>query len=317
MLRTMFHLVVLLPVQLLLSSVTFGQADVSLYVGAGKPGTESFELGVGITSLVKVRLLPSNGIDLTLVETAGYGVVGDLLIINQETLATLTGLEPITGSQRADLRSIMAFQPNDFGAGPSLELIARADVSAEAVYLISKVILENSVFLEDLNQRSWNLSADQALTGLNLPLHPGAIRYYQDIGEANLSIPTAEKTEAGEKNQAATLQQDSTFLLEFRDDATTLDQSARRQIAEACQYASIFNAERITVAGYSGTYGSDVGRGSLARERERYVVAALRSNTSCAENVEVVLADGSTTEQLARSLASRLDQVEVTIMFTK
>lgn len=317
MLRTMFHLVVLLPVQLLLSSVTFGQADVSLYVGAGKPGTESFELGVGITSLIKVRLLPSKGVDLTLVETAGYGVVGDLLITNQETLATLTGLEPITGSQRADLRSIMAFQPNDFGAGPSLELIARVDVSAEAVYLITKVILENSVFLEDLNQRSWKLSADHALAGLNLPLHPGAIRYYQEIGEANLSTQTADKAETGTKGQGLTLQQDSTFFLEFGDDATTLDQGGKRQIAEACQYASVFNAAKITVAGYSEADGSDIDRDSLTRERERYVAAALRSNASCAEDVEIVLAGGSTAESLARSLASSVDQVEVTIVFTK
>lgn len=314
----MLFIFVLVPVQLLLGPLAWGQAHLSLYLGAGKPGTESFELGVGITSLIKVRLLPHDGIDLTLVETADHDVAGDLLIAEQDRLATLTGYEPVTRSPKSALRSVMAFKRSDVGTGPSLELIARADVPADAVYFITKAILENGVFLEDLNQRSWGLSADQALVGLNLPLHSGAIRYFEEIGEANLSADAAIELEPEAQEIPETLDDDSTFLVDFGADTATLDLDAQRQIAEACQYASIFDAARIEVAGHAGLNGSNNGAaGSLAGERVRYVVDALRANAGCAETEEIVAADPSAFAPLDEAAIDGHDSIQVFIMLPR
>jgi hypothetical protein len=313
MLRTVLHFLVLLPALWMFSPAARGQADLSLHLGAGEPGSESFELGVGITSLIKVRLLPSKGIDLTLVETAGENVPGDLLITEQSALAALSGEEPITRRSKDQLRSIMAFRRSDFGAGPPLELVARADIADEAIYLITKSILENGIFLEDINQRDWDLSADQALIDLNLPLHPGAVQYYEEIGEANLSTAIA-----GSPEQAAdglesssdgngTVYSDSTFFLNFSTDATTLDPRGQRQIAEACQYAAIFDAPRIHVAGRAS---DPPDRDDLQRERVRLVVEALRANERCAGNVEIVSADRT----LSSAPGGPGHQVEVVIM---
>jgi len=303
----------LIPAQLLLCSLAFGQSVLDLYLGAGEPGSESFVLGVGVTSLVKVKLLPNDGIDLTLVELGNRDIAADLSIIDQEKVANLVGWEPATRRQRADLRSIMTFNRVDVESGPSLELITRADVSDRGIYFITKAILENGVFFEGLNQRSWDLSADKALVGLTLPLHPGAARYYEEIGEANLSAHLAHDDTLPE---AEARQGASTFLLDFGADATTLDQDARRRIAEACQYATIFDATKIEVASYADMSDGD---SSLADARERYVVEALRSNAGCGENVEIVSAD-RTLSTLASTagppVSGGTDLVEVVIKFT-
>ncbi len=289
MLRAVLHVLVLAPAQVIFCAAALGQADLSLYLGAGEPGTRGFELGVGITSLIKVRLLPTDGIDLTLVETAPAGTIGDFLITDQAEIIALTGLEPITRSSRADLRSVMTFKPSNIGAGPSLELVARTDVAEDAVYLIAKVILENGVFLEDLNKGSWDLSADQALLGLTLDLHPGAVRYYEEIGEANLPRGLANLGTEGAGSRRGGSQDYSTFFVNFGAEATALDQNAEKLIAEACQYANIFEAEQIKVAGPSKDSGD--GEHPLVTERVRLVAAALRANTSCAANIEIASAD--------------------------
>lgn len=312
MLRAILHILVLAPMQMAFSLAALGQSEQSFYLGAGRPGTDSFELGVGITSLIKVRLLPSDGIDLTLVETADREVVGDFLITAQEKIATLTGLEPITHSTKAELRSVMAFSPSYTGSGPALELLVRTDVEEDAVYLITKAILENGVFLEDLNKRSWNLSADQALDGLNLSLHPGAIRYYEEIGEANLTQDVAYGVNPENLVPIEGVKNESTFLVEFGDDVATLDQNAEKLIAEACQYATIFEAEKIRVAGLSKSSHDETHH--LNEERINYVVGALRSNAGCASDIDIVSADQLGNSHGKPRLAIESNQVEVTIM---
>jgi len=65
-------------------------------------------------------------------------------------------------------------------------LAVRADVSEESVYLITKTIYENLPFLNAIHKATMAMSADKALAGLPMPLHPGAARYYKEIG---LTIP--------------------------------------------------------------------------------------------------------------------------------
>lgn len=61
-------------------------------------------------------------------------------------------------------------------------LAVRADVDEEAVYQITKTLYENLPFLNAIHKATKAMSADKALAGLPMPLHPGALRYYQEIG---------------------------------------------------------------------------------------------------------------------------------------
>jgi TRAP transporter TAXI family solute receptor len=71
-------------------------------------------------------------------------------------------------------------------AQPNL-LVAHKDVPDDVIYSIVKTMYENLDYLRKIHQATKVMSLDLAITGLSLPLHPGAIRYYKEMG---LNIPS-------------------------------------------------------------------------------------------------------------------------------
>ncbi|MBV6657253.1 MAG: TAXI family TRAP transporter solute-binding subunit [Devosiaceae bacterium] len=61
-------------------------------------------------------------------------------------------------------------------------LMVRDDVPEETIYEITKTIYENLTFLQGIHPATNAMSLDVAIAGLPLPLHPGAIRYYEEQG---------------------------------------------------------------------------------------------------------------------------------------
>lgn len=70
-------------------------------------------------------------------------------------------------------------------ASPNV-LVVRSDIPEEAVYRITKMIWENLGTLQDIHAATKDMQLELALRGLKAPLHPGALRYYREIG---LEIP--------------------------------------------------------------------------------------------------------------------------------
>jgi hypothetical protein len=65
-------------------------------------------------------------------------------------------------------------------------LAVNADVSDEDVYQLTKAIYQNLPFLAGIHAATKDMALDSATTGLPLPLHPGALRYYEEEG---LEVP--------------------------------------------------------------------------------------------------------------------------------
>jgi TRAP transporter TAXI family solute receptor len=65
-------------------------------------------------------------------------------------------------------------------------LAVRDDVSQEDVYLLTKTIYENLAFLNGIHKATKAMAVDKAIAGLPVPLHPGAARYYKEVG---INIP--------------------------------------------------------------------------------------------------------------------------------
>lgn len=61
-------------------------------------------------------------------------------------------------------------------------LSVRADVDEDAVYRITKTMYENLPFLNAIHGATKAMAIEKAIAGLPLPLHPGAARYYQEVG---------------------------------------------------------------------------------------------------------------------------------------
>ena len=78
--------------------------------------------------------------------------------------------------QEKDIKTIA--QPNF--------LAVRADIDEDAVYKITKTIYENLPFLNAIHKATLVMSIEKAIAGLPMPLHPGAAKYYQEVG---ITIP--------------------------------------------------------------------------------------------------------------------------------
>jgi TRAP transporter TAXI family solute receptor len=61
-------------------------------------------------------------------------------------------------------------------------LTVRADVDEDAVYQITKTIYENLPFLNAIHGATKAMAIEKAIAGLPMPLHPGAAKYYQEVG---------------------------------------------------------------------------------------------------------------------------------------
>lgn len=61
-------------------------------------------------------------------------------------------------------------------------LAVNADVDEEHVYLLTKAIYENLPFLQAIHKATNAMDVKKATAGLPVPLHPGAARYYKEVG---------------------------------------------------------------------------------------------------------------------------------------
>ncbi|MFA0326326.1 TAXI family TRAP transporter solute-binding subunit [Vibrio splendidus] len=61
-------------------------------------------------------------------------------------------------------------------------LAVREDISEEDVYQLTKAIYENLPFLQGIHKATKAMALEKGIAGLPVPLHPGAARYYQEMG---------------------------------------------------------------------------------------------------------------------------------------
>ncbi len=71
-------------------------------------------------------------------------------------------------------------------AQPNL-LVVTKDTPEETVYLLTKTIYENLPFLNSVHKATKAMSLKKAISGLPMPLHPGAARFYKEKG---IAIPS-------------------------------------------------------------------------------------------------------------------------------
>lgn len=152
--------------------------DYELVYGGYGPSAEALQngqvKGVGIPAGIPVGAISQ------LMASAGDSVT--LLSFTEEQMAQADGgrdlWTPFTipagtyPGQDADVQTIA--QPNF--------LATSADLPEEHVYQITKAIYENLPFLQAIHPATKAMSIESAIAGLPLPLHPGALKYYQEVG---------------------------------------------------------------------------------------------------------------------------------------
>jgi uncharacterized protein len=60
--------------------------------------------------------------------------------------------------------------------------ISNADVDEEIIYEFTKFLIENAESLVKYHPSAKDITIENALNGISIPLHPGAVKYYQERG---------------------------------------------------------------------------------------------------------------------------------------
>lgn len=175
----------------------------SLSVGAPKSGTELNArtifgaAGMSYDDLGKTEYLPfaesvelmkNRQLDATL-QSAGLGVasIRDLATTNDITVVSV----PSDLVEKIGAPYITATIPAGTYRGQDADvptaavvnfLVTQADVPEETVYQMTKQLFANLDRLVAAHGAAKAIKAENALNGMPLPLHPGAERYYKEVG---------------------------------------------------------------------------------------------------------------------------------------
>lgn len=175
----------------------------SLSVGAAKSGTELNArtileaAGMSYDDLGKVEYLPfaesvelqkNRQLDATL-QSAGMGVasIKDLAT----AMATQIVAVPADVVEKLGAPFVAGIIPAGTYEGQAEDVptvavmnyfVTHEDVSDETAYQMTKVMFENLPALIAAHKSAAQITLDNALTGMPIPLHPGAERYYREVG---------------------------------------------------------------------------------------------------------------------------------------
>jgi len=114
-----------------------------------------------------------------------HAAMGDdvkLLSLTEEQMAKIDGgmdlwtpYEIPAGTYPGQDEAVMTVAQPNF-------LAVRDDVPEEHVYLFTKTVYENLPFLQAIHPATKAMAIEKAIAGLPMPLHPGAARYYKEVG---------------------------------------------------------------------------------------------------------------------------------------
>lgn len=268
------------------SAQTAGAFDIAI----GDKTSETYKLGIGLSSLIKIKLLPREDIDLQTLITAndaeslealqtGLASFALVAVDRNQSLST-DGMEAV-----ANLGTI--------GARTTVMLV-RSDVDDGSVEKILQTIFDNVAFLTTVDPDLRNLDPESAVMDLPLPLHGGAKRYHaarwaaggaavaaveEPSAPASASAPPipakreplAPPAESDEVEAADA----RNYVLYFGFDDAGLSAEAEAELVEAARFAATLDDPAIIVAAYTDSVGDAEYNYLLAERRAASVMKGL------------------------------------------
>ncbi len=117
--------------------------------------------------------------------TRAFAMVGEdltFLSFTDDDIATINSSYPLW-DRYVIKANTYPNQPMDIQSVAHPNMIAvRADVPDEDVYQITKTMWENLGALHEIHKATREVTLERALHGIGAPLHPGAARYYRELG---------------------------------------------------------------------------------------------------------------------------------------
>ena len=270
------------------------QASPTYHLAMDHLDERIYAAGIGISSLVRVKLLPKHGIDLKPVTTSGFLESFARVNAGDVDFAVLktdwSDMAPGGGALRAEavghnVRSIAELWAD---GEQSVQLVAGSDVDDTGVYEITKVIFEQLPFLQNIEQSFARASLDDALDQDRLPRHPGARRYFDEVA-LFASQPELARVApaAGPEAFLDTAQDAKTFTIFFEFDQATLKPEGLATADEIKSFADKLETPIVWIAGYTDSTGPSDYNLTLAQKRADAVLQALQERDLNVRRIDV------------------------------
>ncbi|MGI9505063.1 MAG: OmpA family protein [Geminicoccaceae bacterium] len=279
-------LAAVLSVGTMVLSGTRAEAADPLDIAIGSGSGPTYNLGIGISSLVKVKLLPSEDIDLDPVITNDDRE--SLIALNDGTVAfALVAVDDPRPFVDDNIQALATLGNVD---GRSKTLLVRRDVDDQTVQSILQSVFNGIDFLAAIDPALSNLHPDEAVIGLTLPLHRGAKRFYAtwwsspedektvipaNAPAADAAARPAETAQAPEPPSGLLPADARNFIFYFGFDDDKLSNDARETLREAADFAGTLRSPAVFVAAYTDSVGNAEYNYLLAERRAGTVVQGL------------------------------------------
>lgn len=129
----------------------------------------------GVPTPAVAQIYVTSGDDVSVLEVTDE----QLAQINEAAGGLFTRTVIPAGTYDGQTSDITTIQQPNF-------LAASAELSDDDVYLVTQAMFENLARLQEANKAASAIQLETALNGLPVPLHPGALRFYEEQG---LAIP--------------------------------------------------------------------------------------------------------------------------------
>lgn len=113
-----------------------------------------------------------------LAATKGVRIVN----IADDKIAALIEKYPYYAEQTIEGGTYTGFDETVKTVAVKAQLVVRSDLAEDMVYRLTKSLFENLDELSSVHQKAAEIQPESALEGVSLQVHPGAARFYEEIG---------------------------------------------------------------------------------------------------------------------------------------
>ena len=146
---------------------------------------EFLSFGEGVTAL-KDRTIDcavvGSGLPTAAVIDAAASMDISLIPVDKEIYEKFSKDYPFLGTNIIPAGAYNGVNEDVFTVASPALLSTREDISADVVYEITKAIFEHLDVLVETHAQGKNIKLETALNGMSIPLHPGAEKYYKEVG---------------------------------------------------------------------------------------------------------------------------------------
>lgn len=283
---------------LILAPPALAQEDAALAIAVGDPGSASYEVGRGLVALLETEDL-ADGTKIQAQMWESLSPAERVTVLFEETqLAVIPAGEAELQTPRARQQVRAAV-----GMADGNQVLVRTDLGAALVYQLTQLIFEHPDILRSAAATGGDLKPNESLERIKGPVHPGALRYYEEhYYEERRERPAAAASPGADSPAAdvsagdlpavegatTALPGERSFTVYFDFDDATFDLNQVGIVQQACGYAASLPSAEFILSGHADTMGPEPYNDRLSLARAQSVASVIRNDPRFRDALNVI-----------------------------